>query len=164
MLTRLSCKTISTVHLYLEQPAKYRVPTELDAVSDSIVWVEKEKRPILLMLGRMNYYKGLDIVLRALRYNRSRSISSDCKILIAGANVDNEAKKLSAALELNFGEDVVRVDRALNEDEKRYLLQNCTALLFPSNKSTEAFGIVQLEAMAAGVPVINFDLPSGVPL
>lgn len=164
VLTRLSSKKVTIVHLYLAHPEKYLMPAVSDAISDSIVWVEKEKRPILLMLGRMNYYKGLEIVLHALRYNRSRSISSDCKILIAGANVDNEAKKLSAALELNFGEDVVRVDRALNEDEKRYLLQNCTALLFPSNKSTEAFGIVQLEAMAAGVPVINFDLPSGVPL
>ena len=164
VLTKLDCKRISVLHLYLDHPEKYSTLIAPETVSDLVSWVGTEKRPVLLMLGRMNYYKGLDVVLKALRYNRAKSIANVCKILIAGANTDRMARKLSDKLRCSFSEDVIRIDRALSEDEKVYLLQNCSAFLFPSNKPTEAFGIVQLEAMAAGAPVINFDLPSGVPL
>ena len=77
--------------------------------------------------------------------------------MIAGANVDNEAKEVSAALELNFGEDVVRVDRALNEDEE-VLATKLYSALVPFKQVNRSIWNCPIGSHGSGSSGDRFDL------
>jgi rhamnosyl/mannosyltransferase len=51
----------------------------------------------------------------------------------------------------------------LSDDEVRGLYRACDVLALPSTERTEAFGLVQVEAMASGLPVVSTDVPTAVP-
>jgi rhamnosyl/mannosyltransferase len=111
--------------------------------------------PILLGIGRLIYYKGYDVAIRALR------LVPEAKLVLIGdgplrAELEDLARKLGVAERVHF------LGAMLNERVTPYYLASDVYLL-PSTARGEAFGIVQIEAMACGVPVINTSLPSGVP-
>lgn len=62
---------------------------------------------------------------------------------------------------LGLEERVKFLGKVSNEPLK-YCYQICDVFVLPSVEPTEAFGLVQLEAMAYGKPVINTLLPIGV--
>jgi rhamnosyl/mannosyltransferase len=112
--------------------------------------------PYCLYLGRLASYKGLPTLVSALKWVRF----GGAKLVIAGSGplrgwLATELKARS--------EHVVLLDRYLSDAEKAALLAHCLFLVLPSTERSEAFGIVQLEAMARGKPVINTNLPTGVP-
>jgi len=105
-----------------------------------------------LYFGRMSYYKGLPVLVEAIM-----KYDGDKKFVIAGSG---EIEDISF---VNGNKRVCVINRYISENEKKWLFKNCRALVFPSTEKSEAFGIVQVEAMSYSKPVINTQLPTGVP-
>jgi rhamnosyl/mannosyltransferase len=111
--------------------------------------------PLVLFVGRLVYYKGVDVLLEALR------MTERARLAVVGIG-PLQAELVAQARALGIAERV-RFLGPVPEDRLRSLYKCARFLVLPSVAPSEAFGMVQLEAMAAGRPVISTDLASGVP-
>jgi glycosyltransferase involved in cell wall biosynthesis len=107
---------------------------------------------LIVSVGRLVPYKGFEFLLQAMK-------NIDATLLLIGSGPLRE--QLEAAVErlgiaakvhlLGHVGDIVPYYRAAQ------------MLVLPSVSRAESFGMVQLEAMACGIPVVNTELDSGVP-
>jgi rhamnosyl/mannosyltransferase len=111
-------------------------------------------RPTILFVGRLNYYKGVEYLLDAMP-------SIDADLLIAGDGDRRDA--LNARADRLGVSDRVHFLGYVDEETLHACYDCADVFVLPSVEPSEAFGIVQLEAMAYGTPVVNTDLPTGVP-
>ncbi|MCL6622720.1 MAG: glycosyltransferase [Syntrophobacterales bacterium] len=118
-------------------------------------WPRPSGEPVFLFLGRLVPYKGVEVLLRALTQVPGR-------LWVAGSGPLKESLR-RLAQGLGVAHRVEYLGR-VTEEEKWRRLAACDAVVLPSRTRAEAFGIVLLEAMAAGRPVVASDLPSGVRL
>jgi glycosyltransferase involved in cell wall biosynthesis len=117
--------------------------------------VRQYGQPLWLAVGRLVYYKGLDNAIRALAHVPGR-------LMIVGDG-PLKANLEALAREVGVAERVIWRGR-LGPTELVGAYHAATALWFPSVARSEAFGFVQIEAMACGCPVINTAIAgSGVP-
>jgi rhamnosyl/mannosyltransferase len=110
-------------------------------------------QPLVLFVGVLRPYKGLDVLLKAMA-------RVPAQLVVVGRGPARfELTALAARLgitgRVNFLGEV-------SDSERRVLLHACDVFVLPSIDRREAFGIAQLEAMACGKPVIASDLPTGV--
>lgn len=110
--------------------------------------------PLWVCGGRLAYYKGLDTAIRAMPRVPGT-------LLVVGTGPMAEPWQ-QLARELRVADRVHWLGR-VSREQLIGLYHAATALWFPSNARSEAFGITQVEAMASGCPVINTAVPnSGV--
>lgn len=112
----------------------------------------------VLFVGRLDSYKRLDWLLESLI-----SLHAPWTLSVVG---DGPKRLFFEELALKLlgrrylcDPELVQFHGRLTEVEKYKQIAAADLLVLPSESSNEAFGIVQLEAMAAGRPALAFDLP-----
>jgi glycosyltransferase involved in cell wall biosynthesis len=134
-----------------------RVPRDrLDWVPNGVDMAELDasqpRGDAILCVGRLVPYKGVDVLVRAARDVHD---ATGAPILVAGSGPE-ERRLRDLAERLRAPVDFLgRVPRG---DLLRLYAQARVCVL-PSVNEQEAFGIVLLEAMASGAPVVASDLP-----
>jgi glycosyltransferase involved in cell wall biosynthesis len=112
------------------------------------------RRKSILFVGKLRSYKGVNYLIKAIV-----GLDVDLKIVGTGEeelNLKKQVEELNLSSHVQFLKDV-------NDQQLQSLYKSADLFVLPSINEAEAFGVVQLEAMSNGLPVINTNLKSGVP-
>lgn len=114
-------------------------------------------KKLIFSLGRLVYYKGFQYLIEA-----AKLLPDEAIVLIGGDGELREDLKNKIRL-ANLESKIILLGRI--SDEVVYSVMSISSIFcFPSTEKSEAFGVVQLEAMALGVPIVATDIiGSGVP-
>jgi len=105
-------------------------------------------KPFLLYLGRLNWKKGLERLIRAF------ATTMNGVLVIAGPDEEGLAARLaSLAAEMGIAQRVHILPRVIGETEREFLFAHARGFVLPSY--SENFGNTVIEAMRRGVPVIT---------
>jgi glycosyltransferase involved in cell wall biosynthesis len=107
---------------------------------------------ILLAVGRLVPYKGFEFLLAAIK-------EIDANLLLIGTGPLQQ--ELRAAIGKHGVAHKVHLLGHIEDTLPYY--KAAEMLVFPSVSRAESFGLVQVEAMAAGLPVVNTEIDSGGP-
>jgi glycosyltransferase involved in cell wall biosynthesis len=108
---------------------------------------------IIFALGRHVYYKGFDVLIEAMQ-------DIDAQLILGGdgplkVELQELAERLGISHKVIFTGSIPETDLAA-------YFNACDVFCLPSVEQSEAFGLVQLEAMACGKPVVCTQLNNGV--
>ena len=113
-------------------------------------------KKLVVSIGRLVPYKGYPYLISA-----ARQLGPDYQVLIVGDGPIRES--LENDIRINGVEGTVKLLGYVEDNEAHALLAACDVFVLSSVMKTEAFGIVQIEAMSLGKPVIATKIPeSGV--
>jgi ABC-type polysaccharide/polyol phosphate export permease len=109
---------------------------------------------LVLACGRLVPYKGFDVLARA-------AVGRNFEVWIVGEGREHE--RLQQLIKELGVEDRVRLLGSVPDSERVRLMCIADVFAIPSVTNAETFGLVQLEAMAAGRPIVNTSLDTAVP-
>ncbi len=122
----------------------------------------EQRKPVIGMAARFASEKGVEVLLNAMP--RILDAFPNAQVQFAGPyqNIIGEEhyfKRLSPQIEAYQAKGSWRFVGSLSPKEIAAFYPNLDLLVIPSLNSTEAFGLVQIEAMMNGVPCVASDLP-----
>ena len=133
-------------------PAALETSDESRRKRDQLL-AERGDRPLILAVGRHVYYKGFDVLIRAMR-------SVDAVLWIGGHGPStNSLVQLAAHMSLI---DKIKFVGFIPDRLLVAYYEACDVFCMPSVERAEQFGLVQLEAMHCGKPVVATRLGTGV--
>ncbi len=125
----------------------------MDRVSE--LRAQSQGRTVLLNVGRLVGYKGQRYAIEALA-----TVPKAELWLVGTGPLEAELREL--ARQKGVSDRVRFIGDAADSDLPAYF-NACDIFVFPSITPNEAFGLVQVEAMACGKPIVACNLASGVP-
>jgi rhamnosyl/mannosyltransferase len=131
------------------------IPLGIDLPAEPAASPEERGRtgPRFFFLGRLVPYKGLPVLVEAFR-------EVPGTLWIGGTGpLEPPVKARAAQAGLNGRVEFLG---EVSDQERLRRFAACDAFVLPSVSRAEAFGLVLLEAMAMGRPVVVSDLPTGV--
>ena len=108
--------------------------------------------PLLLFVGLLRYYKGLGYLIEAMK-------EVDARLVVVGSGPMADEWQ-SLATQLGLADKVFFEGRVEDELLPAYY-QACDLFVLPASHRSEAFGVVQVEAMACGKAVVSTELGTG---
>jgi rhamnosyl/mannosyltransferase len=107
----------------------------------------------LLFVGRLRYYKGLDTLLEAMPHIPNTHLT-----IVGVGEMADTLQALTHSLSL--GDRVTFAGEVADAELPAYYHQ-ADLFVLPANARSEAYGIVLIEAMAAGLPCVTTELGTG---
>jgi glycosyltransferase involved in cell wall biosynthesis len=139
---------VEVIPIGLDEPS-YPALTEQNR--DLALARQRYGEDFFLFVGVLRYYKGLHILLEAIR-------GAPYKVVIVGSGpVERELRQQASRL----GLDNVIFAGFIPDREKMALFRLCRAVVFPSYLRAEAFGVTLLEGAMSSKPLISAEVGSG---
>ena len=110
----------------------------------------------VISIGRLDSYKRIDWLIGAMAEAQGLVRGVRLQLDVVGVGPDRPALEQQAAA---CSPGRVCFHGRVDESAKQALLSQADLLVLPANRCNEAFGIVQLEAMACAVPAVAFEHP-----
>ena len=152
-------RVISSLYPSITTPihnAPMPLPYESDYNKPRVL--RKNHSPKLIFVGRLVKYKGLSVLfdsLEDINFPVELNVVGDGPLLPQLKRMVQLSHKLRSF-------HCIKFLGLLSESQKRDTFLASDALVLPSITSSEALGIVQVEAMSFGLPILNTDLQNGV--
>ncbi len=137
---------IRAIPIGISDQSKAHIPSQIQADVQ-----EKLGKDFILFLGVIRYYKGLKILMDAVK-----GMSTRC-VIAGGGPLEGEMQEYARRRSITNVEFIGRV----NNETKLALLKLCSVLVLPSHLRSEAFGVVLVEGSMMSKPLICAEIGTG---